>query len=87
MAVYKKRQSLTQLQKYSIYIQLFLSCKGSARVLQMQKKIKGHSEPCETSIPSGSFVIDVNAKYPAFCDKNNKQYEKSFEGIFGTIGR
>lgn len=53
----------------------------------MQKKIKGHSEPCETSIPSGSFVIDVNAKYPAFCDKNNKQDEKSFEGIFGTIGR
>lgn len=53
----------------------------------MQKKIKGHSGQCETSIPSGSFVIDVNAKYPAFCDKNNKQYEKSFEGIFGTIGR
>lgn len=51
----------------------------------MQKKIKGHSKPCETSIASDSFVIDVNAKYPASCDKNNKQYEKSFEGIFGTI--
>ena len=53
----------------------------------MQKKTKGHSKPCETSISSDSFVIDVNAKYPASCDKNNKQYEKSFEGIFGTINR
>lgn len=53
----------------------------------MLKKIKGHSNPCETSISSDSFVIDVNAKYPVSCDKNNKQYEKSFEGIFETISR
>lgn len=51
----------------------------------MQKKIESHSTPCETSIPSDSFVINVNAKYPAPCDKDNKQDEKPFEGIFGTI--
>lgn len=51
----------------------------------MEKKIKGHSKSCETSIPSDSFIINVNAKCPAPCDKDNKQDEKPFEGIFGTI--
>lgn len=63
---------------------VILSC-GSVKVLQMQKKSKGHSELGETSIASDSFVININVRSAAPCDKDNKQDEKPFGSIFGTI--
>jgi hypothetical protein len=51
----------------------------------MQKKIKGHSKLCETSIPCGSFIINANVNYPVPSDKGNKQNERPFEGICGSF--
>lgn len=63
---------------------VILSC-GSVKVLQMQKKSKGHSELGDTSIASDSFVININVRSAAPCDKDNEQDEKPFGSIFGTI--
>ena len=76
MEVQKKEKQLnsaTKTDHFGIQLGLFLCCEGSIKVLQMQKKIKSNSKLCETSIASDSFVINVNVKYPAPCDKDNKQ--------------
>lgn len=83
----EKRNSSNQLQKQTIFAYSYsylYFLKGHSGFSKCRKRLRAFANSVKHQY-SDSFVINVNVKYPASCDKDNKQDEKLFEGILGTI--